>query len=168
MPGQFRPVLFALLNILIELNGLCYPHCLAEGAIWIDETAGLAHSSLRSKARRLQAAHGIDVDYLQLMHALQPDGKRFQIREQEIAEISRSLKAVAKELNVPVLALARLRMTRMLCFSSIGKICTRKVKTRIPRTWQILSSRNSETALWERYSCASIPPGPVSLTSKPR
>lgn len=84
---------------------------LAEGAIWIDETAGLAHTSLRSKARRLQAGHGVDlviVDYLQLMRALQPDGKRFQIREQEIAEISRSLKAVAKELNVPVLALAQL------------------------------------------------------------
>jgi len=83
----------------------------AEGTIWIDETAGLSHTALRSKARRLQATHGVDlviVDYLQLMHALQGDGKRFQVREQEIAEISRGLKAVAKELNVPVLALAQL------------------------------------------------------------
>lgn len=84
---------------------------LAEGAIWIDETAGIAHTELRSKIRRLQSTHGIDlviVDYLQLMHASQSDGKRFSVREQEIAEISRSLKAVAKELNVPVLALAQL------------------------------------------------------------
>ncbi|HEU5375294.1 MAG TPA: replicative DNA helicase [Ktedonobacteraceae bacterium] len=84
---------------------------LAEGAIWIDETAGISHTELRSKVRRLHSAHGIDlviVDYLQLMHASQSDGKRFSVREQEIAEISRSLKAVAKELNVPVLALAQL------------------------------------------------------------
>ena len=84
---------------------------LAEGAIWIDETAGVSHTALRSKVRRLQVTHGVDlviVDYLQLMHALQGDGKRFTIREQEIAEISRNLKAVAKELNVPVLALAQL------------------------------------------------------------
>lgn len=84
---------------------------LAEGAIWIDETAGISHTALRSKVRRLQTTHGVDlvmVDYLQLMHATQGDGKRFTIREQEIAEISRNLKAVAKELNVPVLALAQL------------------------------------------------------------
>ncbi|HXR66977.1 MAG TPA: replicative DNA helicase [Ktedonobacteraceae bacterium] len=84
---------------------------LAERAIWIDETAGISHTTLRSKVRRLQAAQGVDlviVDYLQLMHAVQGDGKRFSIREQEIAEISRNLKAVAKELNVPVLALAQL------------------------------------------------------------
>lgn len=84
---------------------------LTEGTIWIDETAGISHTALRSKVRRLQSTHGVDlviVDYLQLMHALQGDGKRFLIREQEIAEISRSLKTVAKELNVPVLALAQL------------------------------------------------------------
>lgn len=84
---------------------------LSEGTIWIDETAGISHTELRSKVRRLQSTHGIDlviVDYLQLMYALQSEGKRFSVREQEIAEISRNLKAVAKELNVPVLALAQL------------------------------------------------------------
>ncbi len=84
---------------------------LSEGVIWIDDTSELTHTALRSKIRRLQTLHGVDlviVDYLQLMRAMQPDGKRFQIREQEIAEISRSLKAVAKELQVPVLALAQL------------------------------------------------------------
>ncbi len=84
---------------------------LSDCAIWIDDTAGIAPTALRSKARRLQSTHGVDlviVDYLQLMHALQSDGKRFAVREQEIAEISRTLKAVAKELGVPVLALAQL------------------------------------------------------------
>lgn len=84
---------------------------LSEGAIWIDETAGISQTALRSKLRRLQTTHGVDlviVDYLQLMHAMQSDGRPFMVREQEIAEISRSLKAVAKELNVPVLALAQL------------------------------------------------------------
>ncbi|MGH2507903.1 MAG: replicative DNA helicase, partial [Ktedonobacteraceae bacterium] len=84
---------------------------LAEGTIWIDETPAVSMSSLRSKARRLLTTQGIDlviVDYLQLMRATLPDGKRFQIREQEIAEISRGLKELAKELQVPVLALAQL------------------------------------------------------------
>src|SRR5579859_218603 len=83
---------------------------LSEGSIWIDETPGLPLAALRSRARRLQAEHGLDliiVDYLQLMRATN-EGKRIQNREQEIAEISRGLKGIAKELNVPVLALAQL------------------------------------------------------------
>ncbi len=83
---------------------------LAEGHIWIDDTAGLSLTALRSRARRLQAQHGVDlviVDYLQLMHAAL-EGKRYPNREQEIAEISRGLKGIAKELEVPVLALAQL------------------------------------------------------------
>ncbi|GHO72626.1 replicative DNA helicase [Ktedonobacter sp. SOSP1-85] len=82
---------------------------LTTGSIWIDDTAGITPSAMRSKARRLQAQQGVDliiVDYLQLMHVSQE--KRTQNREQEIAEISRNLKALAKELNVPVLALAQL------------------------------------------------------------
>lgn len=83
---------------------------LCEGHIWIDDSAGLSLTALRSKARRLQAQHGIDlliVDYLQLMHATL-EGKRYPNREQEIAEISRGLKGIAKELEIPVLALAQL------------------------------------------------------------
>lgn len=82
---------------------------LTTGSIWIDDTAGITPSAMRSKARRLQAQQGVDliiVDYLQLMHVSQE--KRTHNREQEIAEISRNLKALAKELNVPVLALAQL------------------------------------------------------------
>lgn len=85
---------------------------LSEGQMWIDDTAALSLASLRSRARRVQAQHGVDlivVDYLQLMRAaIDGSGKRMQNREQEIAEISRGLKAVAKEVNVPVLALAQL------------------------------------------------------------
>jgi replicative DNA helicase len=78
--------------------------------LWIDDTGGLSLTSLRSKARGLHAQHGLDlviVDYLQLMHATL-EGKRYTNREQEIAEISRGLKSIAKELNIPVLALAQL------------------------------------------------------------
>jgi replicative DNA helicase len=83
---------------------------LSEANIWIDDTAGISTIEMRSKARRLQAEHGIDliiVDYLQLMQAT-VDGKRNVNRVQEISEVSRSLKALARELDVPVLALAQL------------------------------------------------------------
>lgn len=79
---------------------------LAEAKIFIDDTPGIGVMELRSKARRLMAEHGLDlviVDYLQLMHA-----RRAENRVQEISEISRGLKALARELNVPVLALSQL------------------------------------------------------------
>lgn len=83
---------------------------LSEGTIWMDDTAGTTLAAMRSKARRLQAQYGVDlivVDYLQLMKATL-EGKRSANREQEIAEISRGLKGIAKDLGVPVLALAQL------------------------------------------------------------
>jgi replicative DNA helicase len=83
---------------------------LSESNIWIDDTASISTMEMRSKARRLQAEHGIDliiVDYLQLMQAT-IGGKRNENRVQEISEISRSLKGLARELNIPVLALAQL------------------------------------------------------------
>lgn len=83
---------------------------LSEASIWIDDTPAINTTELRSKARRLQAEQGIDliiVDYLQLMQAT-IGGKRNENRVMEISEISRSLKALARELNVPLLALAQL------------------------------------------------------------
>jgi replicative DNA helicase len=83
---------------------------LSEANIWIDDTAGISTMEMRSKARRLQAEHGVDmviVDYLQLMQST-AGGARNRNREQEISEISRNLKGLARELNVPVLALAQL------------------------------------------------------------
>ena len=83
---------------------------LSEANIWIDDTAGISTVEMRSKARRLHAQHTIDliiVDYLQLMQAT-IGNKRNENRVQEISEVSRSLKALARELNIPVLALAQL------------------------------------------------------------
>jgi replicative DNA helicase len=83
---------------------------LSETSIWIDDTAGISTMEMRSKARRLQAEHGVDliiVDCLQLMQST-AGGARNKNREQEISEISRNLKGLAREINVPVLALAQL------------------------------------------------------------
>jgi len=77
--------------------------------IWFDDTFSLSPVELRSKCRKLKRESGLDlvvIDYLQLMHA--PSDRSGQSREQEIATISRSLKALAKELEVPVLALSQL------------------------------------------------------------
>jgi replicative DNA helicase len=81
--------------------------------LWIDDTAGISTMEMRSKARRLQAEHGIDmiiVDYLQLMQS-SVGGKRTDNRVQEVSEISRNLKGLARELNIPILALAQLSRT---------------------------------------------------------
>jgi len=80
---------------------------LAKGKIYIDDTPGIDPMEMRAKARRLKMEVGLDmimVDYLQLMAV---KGK-VESRQQEISQISRSLKAVAKELNVPVLSLSQL------------------------------------------------------------
>ncbi|NBB99559.1 MAG: replicative DNA helicase [Bacteroidetes bacterium] len=82
---------------------------LSEAQVFIDDTPGLSVLELRAKARRLKAEHDIGlliVDYLQLMHA--PTNSRSGNREQEIAQISRSLKSLAKELDIPVIALSQL------------------------------------------------------------
>jgi replicative DNA helicase len=76
--------------------------------IYIDDTPGVTVNEVRSKARRLQAESGLDfliIDYLQLMSG---SGKRNDNRVQEVSEISRSLKSLARELNIPVLALSQL------------------------------------------------------------
>jgi replicative DNA helicase len=80
---------------------------LAQANIWIDDTSSLTVLEIRAKSRRLHAQHGLDlvvVDYLQLCRA----DHRTDSREQEIAEISRGLKGLAKELEIPVIALAQL------------------------------------------------------------
>ncbi len=80
---------------------------LADAPLYIDDTAALTVLEMRAKARRLQADHGLDlviVDYLQLMRGRGDSDSR----EQEISNISRSLKALAKELRVPVIALSQL------------------------------------------------------------
>jgi len=80
---------------------------LSESQIFIDDTAQISALEMRAKARRLKAARGLGlvvVDYMQLMSSR----SRFDSREREISEISRSLKAMAKELEVPVIGLSQL------------------------------------------------------------
>ena len=82
---------------------------LSRAPIYIDDTAGITVMELRSKARRLKAEHGLDliiIDYLQLMQGR--PSKNGDNRQQEISEISRSLKALARELDLPVIALSQL------------------------------------------------------------
>ena len=79
---------------------------LSEAPIYVDDSSSSSIMDVRSKARRLQAEQGLDliiVDYLQLM-----SGRRTENRVQEISEISRGLKGLARELNVPVVALSQL------------------------------------------------------------
>lgn len=80
---------------------------IAAANLYIDDTSGITPSQLRSRCRRLKIERGLDlvmVDYIQLMAS---DG-RAENRQNEVSEISRALKGIAKELNVPVLALAQL------------------------------------------------------------
>ncbi|OGL25729.1 replicative DNA helicase [Candidatus Saccharibacteria bacterium RIFCSPHIGHO2_12_FULL_49_19] len=103
---------------------------LAEAEIYIDDTSGITVSDLRTKARRLHHQHplaAIMVDYLQLMSG----GSRFATtanRVQEISEISRNLKILARELNVPVVALSQL---------------SRSVESRSPQIPQLADLRES-------------------------
>ena len=80
---------------------------LSDAPIYIDDTASLSILELRAKARRLNAEHGLGIliiDYLQLMRGRW----KAESRQQEISEISRSLKALAKELHIPVIAVSQL------------------------------------------------------------
>src|SRR3989304_3290153 len=82
---------------------------LSEAPIFIDDLPTLSPLELRAKARRLKKQYSIDliiVDYLQLMHS----HSRQENRQQEIAMISRSLKALAKELDIPVMAISQLSL----------------------------------------------------------
>jgi replicative DNA helicase len=84
---------------------------LLQAPMYIDDTPGISLTELRAKARRLKRQHGLDmivVDYLQLMSATAPGGKRYENRTQEVSAISRGLKAIAKELRVPLVALSQL------------------------------------------------------------
>jgi replicative DNA helicase len=80
---------------------------LAEARVYIDDSASIGVLEMRAKARRLQAEHGLHllvIDYLQLMQGR----GRFENRQVELASISRSLKGLAKELNIPIIALSQL------------------------------------------------------------
>lgn len=88
---------------LIESAGM-----IGESKLIIDDTPGISIGEMRSKCRKYKLEHGLDIviiDYLQLMTG---SGRRTDSRQQEISDISRALKALARELNVPVVALSQL------------------------------------------------------------
>ena len=89
---------------LIESAGI-----IGKSNLIIDDTPGISISELRSKCRKFKLEHGLDliiIDYLQLMTGRV--GGRSESRQQEISDISRALKGLARELNVPVIALSQL------------------------------------------------------------
>ena len=97
---KFESESFSMLNTAIDK--------LSSAKIFIDETAGINIMQLRSKTRKLKLEHNLDlvvIDYLQLM---QGTGRSSDNRAQEVGEISRSLKILARELNVPIIALSQL------------------------------------------------------------
>jgi replicative DNA helicase len=87
---------------------------LTEAHIFIDDTPGISLTEMRAKARRLRQMHGkldlIVIDYLQLMTGASggPNARKYENRTQEVSAVSRGLKALAKELDVPVIALSQL------------------------------------------------------------
>jgi replicative DNA helicase len=96
--GQADPTAFQKIAMAMDT--------LTQADLWIDDTPALTIASLRSRARRMKSQYGIElivVDYLQLMQ-----GGRQDSRVQEVSDISSGLKAIAKELEVPVLALSQL------------------------------------------------------------
>ncbi|HBV32947.1 TPA: replicative DNA helicase [Patescibacteria group bacterium] len=93
---------------------------LSEAPIFIDDSATANVMEIRTKARRLQAEHGLGlllVDYLQLL-----EGRNTENRVQEVSEITRGLKAIARELNIPVLALSQLARAVELSKPAIPKL----------------------------------------------
>jgi replicative DNA helicase len=87
---------------LINAAGL-----LSEATLFVDDTPGISPFEIRARCRRLKAQHGLDlviIDYLQMMDLKQ----RVESRERAVAEISKALKAIAKEMQIPVIALAQL------------------------------------------------------------
>lgn len=96
-----------------NLNGDDWPQIarvigkVSRSPLYIDDTPGITVAEIRAKCRKLSLEHGLSlivIDYLQLMQS----GKKSDSRQQEVAEISRSLKILAKELNVPIIALSQL------------------------------------------------------------
>lgn len=98
--GQLKPYEWTQLDVQIKK--------LIGAPLYVDDTPSLSVFELRTKARRLVREHGVKVlmiDYLQLMNA---SGMNFGSRQEEVSTISRSLKGLAKELNIPILALSQL------------------------------------------------------------
>ena len=99
--GNIKPNEFSTLTQTVADINTC--------PLFIDDTPGLSVTAMRQKARRQQRKHGLDliiVDYVQLLQG--PSGKKFDNRVNEVSEITRHLKLIAKDLEVPIIALSQL------------------------------------------------------------
>ena len=81
---------------------------LSNAGIFIDDSSGIRVNEIRSKCRRLQQEHGLGMVIIDYMQLIQGSGKSGENRQQEVSEISRSLKGLARELEIPVIALSQL------------------------------------------------------------
>ena len=134
--GQLAPFEWERLMSRIEI--------LRNAPIYIDDTPSLTVFELRTKARRLVREHGIKIiiiDYLQLMNA---SGMSFGSREQEVSTISRSLKQLAKELQIPIIALSQLNR------SVESRVTTKTVKKGNARNFPTCVNRelSSKMPIW--------------------
>ncbi len=129
---------------------------LSEASIFIDDSPGLTVLEARAKARRMKAEHGLDllvIDYLQLMRGR----ASMESRQQEISEISRRLKALAKELNVPVVALSQLSR-------AVEARQSARLQAAAPPTFAV---RRRATRSCSCPTAAACPSG-ISSTPRPR
>jgi replicative DNA helicase len=76
--------------------------------LWIDESADLTPGMIRSRARALKAQHGLDVVFVDYLQLLRGDGRRYDNRTAEVADVARTLKVLAKQIGVPIVALSQL------------------------------------------------------------
>ena len=126
---------------------------LVDSRIFIDDSAGASLAEMRAKARRLkQNAGGLDlvvIDYLQLMSATVPGSKKgYENRVQEVSAISRGLKAMAKELKVPVVALSQLSRSnekRATTSAPCSATCASRVPSSRTPTWSPSSIAKATT-----------------------
>ena len=126
---------------------------ISELPLYIDDTPALSIAALRTRARRLKRSHGLGlivVDYLQLMKG---SGRRQDNRVQEISEVTQGLKAVAKELDIPVIALSQL---------------SRQVENRDDKRPQLSDLRESGSIEQTPTSSCSSIAKPITRNAKPR
>ena len=136
---------------------------LSEAPIFIDDSATNGVIQIRTKSRRLQTEHGLGliiVDYLQLMESR----TRVENRVQEIAEITRSLKTLARELNIPVLALSQLsRAVEMQTGPAIPRLAHLRESGSIEQDADVVIFIYRKAAD-RKYKLEDIPPNERRLT----
>jgi replicative DNA helicase len=138
---------------------------LVESKVFIDDTPGISLAEMRAKTRRLKQSNGgvidlIVIDYLQLMTASLPSqgGKKFENRTQEVSAISRGLKALAKEMDVPVIALSQLsRSSERRGDDKKPLLSDLDQSSRMPTWWPSSIARAITTAIRKKIQTRTRP-----------